>query len=763
MDQYQTTKGSVLTLNTKTEGLLLQAEALCGNAASTFDRWKEACGTVHKIISGHVMRVAVVGAIKSGKSTMVNALLHDDYLKRGAGVVTSIVTRIRRGQSLKARLFFKSWDEINAEIERALVLFPSHDRHTEHEHFDIRQDNDRMHLSNALGALDAGMHLAEGGLNANSVLLSSYLRGYDDVKDMVDNDAATWDFDARRFGDHRSFVSQDRLAVYLKDIQLDITNETLHSNLEIADCQGSDSPNPLHMAMVQDYLFKAQLIVYVISSRTGLRQADLRFLSIIRKMGIADSILFVYNFDINEHAAIDDLEILINKTREELALILPDVQLHAFSALYHLFDVCQTQLSEKDQGSLTQWQACQNMVARSGRELACFCRVLEEKLTRDRSALLLQNQMEHIGRVLGGLRNWIGLNRDLLRRDAGEARDLADRIGNHQGMMLQVQSMIQGTLDGNMHTIKKDLKDKIDAFFEPHHGALLNNVIAFIRNFNVDLNRYGEDAVAAGFTQALYRVYQEFKQALNTHMAEKINPEIIRFVGQLENRLVDYFNSVVEPYGAMVSNTVGQFESEFAQFNLGQVAARHSFEMRSELEGIKQSMGLELLPAAATMHYSAHIKTDAVLHLGAYSLLRIVGKILNKPIGHKGSEESKALADGVRRMKRETERSVYANFKDYQENIKFQYMFLLVNAANARLYEYLSAHFGLHVADLNALVESMGSQCCDKERIDEALQTIEASTDLSRRRLDALRRDVALLRGDASEFGCRAADGTTGC
>ncbi|MCK7509209.1 MAG: dynamin family protein [Desulfobacterales bacterium] len=45
------------------------------------------------------IRVAVVGAIKSGKSTFLNALLKGDFLKRGAGVVTSIVTRVRAGRA----------------------------------------------------------------------------------------------------------------------------------------------------------------------------------------------------------------------------------------------------------------------------------------------------------------------------------------------------------------------------------------------------------------------------------------------------------------------------------------------------------------------------------------------------------------------------------------------------------------------------------------------------------------------------------------
>ena len=66
----------------------------------------------------------MIGPIKSVKSTFVNAFLESDYLKRGAGVITSIVTRIRQGDTPTATLYFKSWDDINREIQHAIVIFP---------------------------------------------------------------------------------------------------------------------------------------------------------------------------------------------------------------------------------------------------------------------------------------------------------------------------------------------------------------------------------------------------------------------------------------------------------------------------------------------------------------------------------------------------------------------------------------------------------------------------------------------------------------
>jgi GTPase SAR1 family protein len=123
--------------------------------------------------------VAVVGPIKSGKSTFLNSILKGDYLKRGAGVVTSIVTRVRSGDRLSAHLYFKSWDEVNAEMEQALVLFPNNSK------FDIRNEAERHQIQQALKSLSSEQLISQDTRNLNNVLLTSYIKGYDRVYDTI--------------------------------------------------------------------------------------------------------------------------------------------------------------------------------------------------------------------------------------------------------------------------------------------------------------------------------------------------------------------------------------------------------------------------------------------------------------------------------------------------------------------------------------------------------------------------------------------------
>lgn len=748
MDRFHKIREAILDLNSSTSALLQETENAIGNASHSVEQWKLSCTNIHQNLVDHVVRIAVVGAIKSGKSTLVNTLLQNDYLKRGAGVVTSIVTRIRRGDKLKARLYFKSWDEINHDIKQAMVLFPSESWQSEGKPFDIRRSKDRSALAAALSALDGDLRIAKDSLNANSVLISSYLKGFDQVQQFVDERNTIRDFEADRFSSHREFVGDDAFAVYLKDIQLEITNNSLEANIEMADCQGSDSPNPLHMAMIQDYLLKAHLVIYVISSRTGLRQADIRFLSIIKQMGIADNMLFVVNCDFNEHDSLDDLTQLVHKIREELAMVVFDPQLYIFSALYHLFENQQAKLSPRDKNRLEEWAQFCDLAAASDGDIHRLQNELDRKLTRERSALLLQNQLERIDVVHNGLLNWIRLNRELLKRDADDAKNMADRIQSHQGYMEQVKTMIGGTLDGNIQKINAELKNEIDRFFDRHGGQVMQNIIGFLRNYHVDLNRYREQIEKSGFNKTLYFVFQEFKQAMDAYMAESINPEIIGFMGRLEEQLKDHFHTVVDPFGAMIQDAVLQYEKALVQLDLEQLPKRWEFDAVLDIEQIKQSIGLELPPAAATMQYSARIRTDAVLRLGVFTFMRAARNVFKKQAGEKGTEEIQALKGAIRRMKQETERSVFEHFKDYRENIKFQYMVRLVKATGNHLFESLSEHFRTHVSDLEGMMATMGSERQDKQQVDEALDGVEENIQAFASQINLLRHEIDHMRGE---------------
>ncbi|WP_155303108.1 dynamin family protein [Desulfosarcina widdelii] len=747
MPAYETLKHQLAEISNDTARLLDDAEEITERVDEGIAHWRSTCRTISEQISQETMRVAVVGAIKSGKSTFVNTLFGGDYLKRGAGVVTSIVTRVRIGSGLRAILYLKSWDEVNREIDQASVLLPSNSQSGETQPFDIRREKDRQVLSAALDDLAADQLISNDTRSAGSVLLECCLNGYERVRELVEADQRTVIFENGRFPEHRDFVGDDAMAVYLKDIQLEIDRSGLGQGVEIADCQGSDSPNPLHLAMIQDYLMMAHLTLYVISSRTGLRQADIRFLSMIRKMGIMDTVAFIVNCDFSEHESLEDLIEGVRKIEADLSVLCPEPKLFTFSALFHLMAQMEADLSPRDRDRYAHWCREAEMVAFADRERSRFEKFLEQKISREKSHLLLKNHLERLEIVAGGIGNWIAFNRDLLARDVNGARELADHAHRQQGRLDRLKQTVKNAIDGALLHAKRDLKSAIDGFFKEHDGGVVEGVVQFVRGYRVEMERYSENLKAAGFAKTLYMVFQEFKQAVDAHMAETVNPMVINFIRSREKILAEYLDEIAEPYGAMIDEALKPVTAAVNDEKNDQRRPRSTIRVGPELETIRKTAGLSLPPAAATMRYSAQIKTEAVMRFGFYKLVNLVKKALKKTGDKAHGEQFLALASGIKRMKRETERSILFHMKDYRENIKYQYMLKLADAAASALYGQVQDRFRHHGADLSRLVDLMGEERLDKEKVSASLAKMGEASSVLQEKISNLRNDLEQLNG----------------
>ena len=743
MNLYSSLKEELLQLNQDISFLLDKAKKIPGMSDESFIKWERTCSDIHRQISEEIIRVAVVGAIKSGKSTFVNSLLKGDYLKRGAGVVTSIVTKIHSGKKLSAKLFLKSWDEVNLELQQALVLFPSFQWPSENKTIDIRRDKDRMELQKALDGLSTEYLFTNDARNINSVLIALYLKGYDRVKDMMGSENKIREFGPDQFYKHMDFVGDDSMAVFLKDMQLEIIESSLETNIQIADCQGSDSPNPLHLAMIQDYLLRTHLIVYVVSSRTGLRRADIRFLSMIRKMGIMENIIFIINCDFSEHDTLEDFSRLVKKIKDEIALIKSEPEVYAFSALYHLFKSQKDRLSEKDADRLVHWEKEVSLIDFSRKQYEAFNVALRQKLSAEKYFLLLKNHLERMSVVASGFKGWIGVSKDLINRDASSAAEITNKVKQHQNRITQLESVIKNTLDGSVEKLKKDLKIDIDRFFDTRDSDLINRILDYIHGYSVTYESNGEQLRFSGFTNTLYYVFQEFKQGLDSFMTEIINPEIIRFIKELEIKTGEHMMLISKPYDGLIQEAIGDYKHTMTTFGISLGEEGRPIEL-PDISSIRNIAGLTLLPAGATLHYSAKIKSDAVMRLGYYRIVGFIRKVLKRSGRDKARESFAALKDGVKRMKRETEKSIISHFKDYRENIKYQYVFKLVDAVSMVLFESLLDRFQSYVTDLSKLVEGIEDHKEGKEDTTALLQEMESVSMNIQERIGQARNKLSL-------------------
>jgi hypothetical protein len=725
MDGYRTLKDEILKINGDVLSLFASAKSIPGMKNQSFGEWEKTCEHLPVQLAEDTIRVAIVGAIKSGKSTFLNSIFKGDYVKRGAGVITSIVTRVRSGKRLRAKLFLKSWDEVNSEIEQALVIFPSLKWRSANRRFDIRQEAERLELQKALAKLSADQLITQNTRNINNVLLTSYLKGYNTVNRLLAENNRVQLYEGDRFSRHKAFVGDESLAVYLKDILLEINTEGIKSNIEIADCQGSDSSNPLHLAMIQEYLLLTHLIVYVISSRTGLRQADIRFLSIIKKIGILDNIMFVVNCDFSEHDSVDDLNFVVDRVREELSMIKPKPNIYCFSALYNLFSSYNNHLSDKDRMRLEQWKADERLTEFSDRETLRFDSVLYHGLDSKRYVLLMKNHLDRLAVILAGIGDWVRLHRRVLDKDADSAAEILKKIDLHRQRFKQIQAAIKKTLDGAIPEIRKELHREIYRFFDTQSGVIVKDLGNFIRAFTFMPEKYQENLENADFSQTLNLVFQEFKQSIDTYIAESINPEVLRFVQAREKQIKQYFEALIEPFDSMIKNTYEEFSGMQNGDQSGLDGTNRSGHNSPPVDVIIKTNKLNPPPLVAAMHYSAKVRTEAIIRLGFYRVFRNVTTIFRKSADLKDKESLKALHSAVDRMKRETEKSVVFHIKDYRENLKFRYLYKLVKATSDGFAQGVLDRFQAHFSNLSATVERIGNNQEHKARAVQILNDME--------------------------------------
>ncbi len=724
MKTFDSMKKDLFRINGEIKDLFGVAKELPGISRLPFDEWGKMCGSIEEQIDEGILRIAVVGAIKSGKSTFVNAFLGGDYLKRGAGVVTSIVTKIRRGPTLKAILDFKTWDDVNADMRQAMDLLPSFDRRSGDVQFDIRREKDRKDLERALQELSSENIILQETLDVNSVLLMSYLKGYDRAKDVISLDAGTRSFAGPEFVRHKEFVGDDSLAVYLRDLELRIpSEEKFYDNIEIADCQGSDSPNPLHLSMTQEYLVRTHLIIYLLSSRTGVRQADIKFLSMIRKMGLMENIFFVINCDFNEHETLEGLTTLVGRIKEEISVLKPDPTIFTISALYNLLRKMED-VSRRDKAKLEQWQSEKEYVLFSDKENERFESVFREKLTRDRFTLLLKNPLERFAVMMASLNDWAGVNSDILTRDSKEAGVVFEKMEHARRQVKELKPVIKDTMDGASRKTKSEIGKEVDGFMDIRYGAVINNIQEFVRKYEPDYERNENDLEGMGFSTALYMVFQDFKHALDFFMTETVNPRLIQFIRQEEKKIFNSLDKTSGSYDALVRDTLQRYKETATNLGISSVEYTPGTKQAIDIEEMRKRAGLNVPPLVSPLRYTARVRAEAVMRLGFYNVAKMIKKLFRRQIQNKKEVGILALRDGMKRLKQETERSIIFHLGDYKENLKFQYLFRFVDMVSNKLRDDLFDRFRVFTMDISEMAGLIDRDQADKEKILAVLRSV---------------------------------------
>ncbi|MCK9274723.1 MAG: dynamin family protein [Syntrophales bacterium] len=746
MNSFELVKENLLAISNEILVCIGNAHSISGISVKPLEGWEDIVRGMDEQLKGDIIRIAVVGAIKSGKSTFVNALLGKDYLKRGAGVVTSIITRVRKNKKLEAVLDLKSWEEVNADMRQAIILFPSLEQQAS-KVFDIRRQTDREELEKALSELTGDTIIKNETLDSKSVLLNSYLKGFPRIKDFLKEQTGVRTLKGSvQFGKHKEFAGDDSLAVYLKDLELQVPGgEFLDENIEIGDCQGVDSINPHHLAMIQDYLLRTHLILYIISSRTGIRQADIGFLSLIKKMGFMENVLFVINFDFSEHEGMGDLSRVVDRVSYELDLIKNSPEIFTFSALFNLFEKIEPVISEKDAEKLKQWRGDKELRDFGTKETERFTIFLRDRLDRDRYNILLKTHIDRLSAAATNLGEWAAFNREVLIKGSQEARHVLDTAKYTLRQLDSQKNLLKDTLDGSSLKIKRSIGTDIDRFLDVRFGNIVKDIREFVKKYEINYHEVEADLSGKGFSSILYDLFQKFKESLDRYITETINPQLIQFIQQEERKAEEKLRAIAASYETQIHEAKIRHRSILSAMGIQsreeELSASLDFSAW-ELGNLKRRSGIRTPSFASTLHYTAKVRSEAVIRLGFYKTMGILKGLIKK--GKKGqTEEIFAIRDAMGRIKKETIRSIAFHMNDYKENLKFQYLYILTDKIAQNIYETIIDRFRVFTVDMSEATGLIDGNQIEKNRVIEMLNDIESGGKEALERLYRLKNDLS--------------------
>ena len=691
--------------------------------------YRENCQQIPLHIQSGLIRIAVVGVIKSGKSTFINSLAGKELVKRGAGVVTSITTRIRKGKKNEATLTLKSWDDINRAIKKTLDLFPDEGQgkgisysgisgsgvngYSISDTFDLRREKDRAYLGEVYDTLVKRFPVTSAGIRPETLLIRNALDGYGACKDIVGADRGRLLFSSKSFEKYKSFTSNPAMAFYVKDICLGVFGKTIDPNVEIADCQGADSTDPAQLGQIINYMESANLIVYCISSRIGLRQSDMGFLKIIKQLGLIENILFVNNCDLTEHENLADLVHIESRIRHELEFLTPDPRVYSFSALLTLFQAIGSRLPKRDTNRLNMWQEDKKMMDYCNANSHSFHQNLAHLLDKNYHDLLLSNHLERIRMMADEMNKKADIvhgvlcsNMDGEKKTRGHLKEISENASRLKSI---VDNSIQGAVGGLVKEIQLNLKKA----FARDSINIGKQVHAFIQQTPIDVAPYRSQIKQTGFKQILYLIFQDFKQKIDLFVLEQITPELKKLIIAQENRISAYFQSLLNSYQIdflKLSDPEHQennfFPSQFSKQVSTQLLKKDPGVIKAvDIEEIKKILGLELPETVFTPRYTTKMRANALTGLGFQSIVQLISALLNK---QSRFSFTPGFDKAALRIKKESLVSVQQQINAYHDQLNTRYLMPLIQAVTRDFKDKIHQRFALY-ASLNEDMEILFS------------------------------------------------------
>ena len=625
------------------------AELLQWKDAPQLRHWQEALQHAEDRLQQAKVRIAVLGAVKSGKSTLLNAVLGADRLRRGAGILTSIVTRIQLGKISRAHLRFKSKSLLDRQFQAALAFLQSSDSSLPSCKLDQASERQSLlHWLDEQPAEEDTSHFSE-----ERAFLRACLVGYSEAIGYLNNSTQVRTWSGEESCHHQAWVEQDSRAVFLEDLLLEEPGWTWQGT-EIADCQGIDSPNPLHLVQVQEYASRSNLLIYVISSRIGIRQADVHLLRNLYQLGLADQIIFVINLDLNEHEEQADVDRITEHILRDLRRCgWQQPHYFMFSALNLLLQR-KLELTTREQKQLEFWQD-HPVSQMSANAWKTFQEELHMRLAHQQSQTLLAGEWRHCQRLHRQVSEFVERLQTTLSAETLDWEEWQSELQHRQRYLNYHEQNLRYTLKGGEQQWKQHIDYGVRALFERQGGKVWSSLDRFLRQLELTQPK---DNFSPNIQSMLW--VQEAREKLLRWVVDEINVSLLPEIARLCSEITMLINQAVEPFFEVLD------ELQHREYKL-QSKLQNDLVSSSENPKVYwQFPEIEPISFTTTMAFQTPEQLRSWLLYGQ-SWFRTLWR-----------KERNPQMDFHQQSQRELERQLRENLDfdvlNYQENLKYRYL-----------------------------------------------------------------------------------------
>ena len=390
------------------EKILVELESNWPQGNNHLQRWRQTLTTLNDLRSGFSLPITCIGPVKSGKSTLINTLAGADLLPTGAGITTSFPTTVSASENFSAHIELQPEATINKMFTQALSLLFNDDL-GDHQ-LSLFKAADRSQIDDLLNNYQSCGTLTRHGIfNESYRLLRNLINGAEKVAEHYHTKQLDFTINDPEDQRYRLFIRDETLSPYLIGIEIKAPLKLLPPYLALRDLPGLDTPNPSHQSIIVQQLGESPALIYVISSRIGLRQADYQLLEHLRELGLEERLLFVINLDLDEHQDKNELETMINRCSDELRELGFTQPLYAFStlALFWSQPEIMAQLNPSCRQRFTMWQEEKEKLAISASDATRFLAHLFELGKNEATTALLQHSEKRLQQIVNSTQRLI--------------------------------------------------------------------------------------------------------------------------------------------------------------------------------------------------------------------------------------------------------------------------------------------------------------------------------------------------------------------